>query len=444
MSEVQEEVKVEEEQQQEEEVVVEENGEGDENKEEEGEASASNNNNNEDDEEEEEGEIIDTNILDDENDEDEDGKKDGPPKKAPLPPGMGGPPVKAPLPPKKTGPPPTPSRDGRGIVSHASIAPVNVDKDTWSSRPVSNRVWEVDEEEDIYDDEEPLTFDLSGSVVENDFDINTKKVLGRGYYSTVVEATDKSTNSKVALKVVNKDLVPNAAEDGYKTEKEILDLVESDHVVKCVKFYDLEEYFVLVLELLDSDFHTTMLNSNEPYTEATAHRYIVASAEALAHVHSKGVLHGDISPENLVFKGDSLKLIGFCSSKLTDGNESGMLIGNAEYQPPELQKNESFGLGVDIWGLGCLMYFFISGNSPFNDQNDMRMKMKIRQAKFTFPEDVWGNVAPSLIDLIKNCLQPDQKDRISASDILSSDFIKNGGNANCVLDNFKASLRSDD
>ena len=58
-----------------------------------------------------------------------------------------------------------------------------------------------------------------------------------------------------------------------------------------------------------------------------------------------------------------------------DNNEiyNGVLIGTPEYIAPETLQNKSIGIGVDLWALGCILYLFIHGRTPFHDKTDMNI-----------------------------------------------------------------------
>jgi hypothetical protein len=74
----------------------------------------------------------------------------------------------------------------------------DVPADTWSTKPVSNRVWEVDEEEVVYEEQDDQ-LDLSGTELVEQYDLQGD--LGRGFFAVVKRAVHKQTGEKVAVKV---------------------------------------------------------------------------------------------------------------------------------------------------------------------------------------------------------------------------------------------------
>jgi len=98
------------------------------------------------------------------------------------------------------------------------------------------------------------------------------------------------------------------------------------------------------------------------------------------------------------------------------------LIGNAEYQPPDIITNQGFSSPVDIWALGCIFFFLIEGRSPFADSNTMKMNMKIRQGSVEFGEKS-NKASPKFKDLISKLLVVDPSARLTAADVLTHPWI---------------------
>lgn len=118
-----------------------------------------------------------------------------------------------------------------------------------------------------------------------------------------------------------------------------------------------------------------------------------------------------------------MKLGGFSGAIVVSGDtENVQMIGNAEFQAPEIIMNQGFTKSADLWSLGCVLYFLVEGNSPFQDSNTMRMNMKIRQGKFEFGDN-WSSVSESLKDLISKLIKVEPSERLSCADVLSHPWI---------------------
>lgn len=113
---------------------------------------------------------------------------------------------------------------------------------------------------------------------------------------------------------------------------------------------------------------------------------------ALEYLHEQGIAYRDLKPENLLLDADGhIKITDFGLSKEgVEGNELHSLCGTPEYLAPEIilkkvsEKREddvqSYGMGVDWWSLGTLIYEMITGLPPFYDKNRRLMYNKILTA----------------------------------------------------------------
>jgi len=340
---------------------------------------------------------------------------------------------------KKEEPPPPPKKKP---PAHAPPPPppkiYDVDKTTWSTAPVSNRVWEVDEEVDYGDAPQEDEIDLSGSDFLKEFTLGPE--LGRGFFATVRVATENSSGKKKCVKIITPQ--PGIPGGDGQFELETLTKLAHPNIVKAEKLFTHDPYTLLVLELAEGGELASVLGKANGYNEAAAQRLAKQLCEAVAQVHGADLIHGDIAPENVLLSGgvDSvLKLGGFSNCLAKDAGNS-QLIGNAEYQPPEVMMNQGFDQSADIWSLGCILYYLVQGASPFQDSNSMRMNMKIRQGKFEYGDE-WANVSSGLKDLIRKMVVVDPKARISAADVLKDSWITGSG-SNTALPHVKANVSS--
>ena len=143
--------------------------------------------------------------------------------------------------------------------------------------------------------------------------------------------------------------------------------------------------------------------------------YTACVVAAFEHMQSKNVIYRDLKPENLMLDKDGyIKVVDFGFAKtLPGGKRTHTLCGTPEYFAPELVKGKGYGLGVDIWGIGILLYEMLAGYTPFADmkngdptvicKNIIRNKLSIKRKEIS---------DPTVVDILKKILQKDPLKRI--------------------------------
>lgn len=194
----------------------------------------------------------------------------------------------------------------------------------------------------------------------------------------------KDDGGHYALKVLRPEQRGNKEEIGFlKHEFEIGSTLNHKNVIKLIEYCTDAETPFIVLELF-SELNLKMALRRGPEPIAYMLTSIIEqSVEALYYFHSKGYVHCDIKPDNLLINRDGLvKLIDFTIAKkvktglgrLFGGRNK--VEGTRSYMSPEQIRGHSLDARSDIYSLGCMMYELLVGKAPFtgNTPNDLLSK----------------------------------------------------------------------
>ncbi|CAE7354395.1 fhkE [Symbiodinium sp. KB8] len=219
------------------------------------------------------------------------------------------------------------------------------------------------------------------------------------------------------------------------SQVEILRLVgQHRNVVSLLDAFETEPAVELVFELMEGGELFERLVSKGPYKEARALVIIKHLADALAFIHSKGVVHRDLKPENLLLdcadeKRALVKLADFGLSHLLGPGTTHMttVCGTWAYSAPEVRINrQKYTHKVDTWSLGVIMFVVLSGYHPFDPDGvapEEELQRNIKYGNVDFDDDVWTGVSGAAQDLIRRLLVVDPRRRYDTGDILAHPWI---------------------
>ena len=245
------------------------------------------------------------------------------------------------------------------------------------------------------------------------------KEIGSGGFAKVYKSKHIPTNNIVAIKILNKALFANDPINSKRIKREVQILKIAKHFNIC-QLYEIMESpskIYLVMEYCEKGELFDYIISHKYLDEITALKFFQQYINALNYLHSICVIHRDIKPENLLLDYKKrLKLIDFGIS-VRHSYENKYLdspCGTIIYAPPEMHLNQKYlGELSDVWNSGIVLYAMVCGYLPFcEDNEDLNIK-NIVTGNFEIPK----RLSPSLIDLIKKCLEIDPHKRITIEGI---------------------------
>jgi serine/threonine protein kinase len=156
--------------------------------------------------------------------------------------------------------------------------------------------------------------------------------------------------------------------------------------------------------------------------------YIAAEiCRALAYAHSRtregqplALVHRDVSPQNvLVSEQGEVKLTDFGIAKAMGRREhthQGVIKGKLAFMSPEQASGAVLDNRSDLFALGTMLYQFFTGRRPFEAPTDLESIVRVRECRFTPPEQVRPNLHPDMAAIIKRAMQQKPAERFQSAD----------------------------
>ena len=243
--------------------------------------------------------------------------------------------------------------------------------------------------------------------------------IGQGGMATIYKAHQTNLDRFVALKVIHPVLKDDQAFlNRLKREASIIAKLNHPNIVTVYDFSEFEGIPFLVLRFIDGKTLKAVLQQQRLGTTQIL-KIIRPVADALSYAHSRGVLHRDVKPSNILIDNEGhVYLTDFGLARIAHSSEStsshDMMIGSPHYLSPEQAKSESSDARTDIYSLGIVLFEMFTGQVPFSaDTPYGTILAQINQAPPS-PRSINPKVPPAVEQVILKALAKDPKDRYAS------------------------------
>jgi len=261
------------------------------------------------------------------------------------------------------------------------------------------------------------------------FEILTR--IGRGSQAVVFKARQVSMDRVVALKILDKR-VARTADFKERFVKEARSAAALSHN-NIVQAYDVGEHKGLnyfVQEYVEGTTVADVLRErNRAFGEDEALGIIIQIAEALAHAHSRGFIHRDVKPKNIMLTpGGVAKLADMgLARQVSDAEsalaEAGKAFGTPYYIAPEqIRGDPNIDFRADIYSLGATLYQMVTGRVPFDAPSPQQVMQKHLAAPLTPPDHIVTTLSAGISEVIEVMMSKRPRDRYQSTDDLLMDL----------------------
>lgn len=253
--------------------------------------------------------------------------------------------------------------------------------------------------------------------------------LGRGGMGHVQLAFDRALGRRVALKAAP----ATGPADGrtvarLRREARVVAMLGHPNIVAVHDVVLDAGTAYIVMELVSGAPLSAML-PGRPLAPERAVEVAAGVASALAHAHAAGVVHGDVSPSNVMLTpAAGVKVLDFGIARaapLTPPTDPRSAFGTLEYVAPEQVRGGPVDARSDLYSLGALLFLMLTGRPPFTGDAAAVMHAHLHAGP-PRPSDLAPGIPPELDDLVARCLAKDPARRPQRAEEVGSELARIG------------------
>lgn len=194
--------------------------------------------------------------------------------------------------------------------------------------------------------------------------------IGQGGMADVFLAVDTILNRNVAVKILRADLSSDAVSIlRFEREAQAATALAHPNIVEVYDVGDYKGHHYIVMEYVPGKTLKQIIRERGPLMNEEGIDIMKQLVSAIAEAHSRGIIHRDIKPQNVIVKSDgTIKILDFGiatakgSMQLTQANN---VMGSVHYLAPELAKGSQASVQSDVYALGIVMFEVFAGDVPF-------------------------------------------------------------------------------
>lgn len=256
--------------------------------------------------------------------------------------------------------------------------------------------------------------------------------IGEGSTGIVCIAREKHSGRQVAVKMM--DLRKQQRRELLFNEVVIMRDYQHANVVEMYKSYLVGDELWVLMEFLQGGALTDILSQIRLNEEQIA-TVCESVLQALAYLHSQGVIHRDIKSDSILLTLDGrvkLSDFGFCAQISKDVPKRKSLVGTPYWMAPEVIARSPYTTEVDIWSLGIMVIEMVDGEPPYFSDSPVQAMKRLRDSP---PPKIKNShkTSPVLRDFLERMLTRDPLERATAQELLDHPFLLQTGLPECLV-----------
>ena len=265
---------------------------------------------------------------------------------------------------------------------------------------------------------------LIGRMLDDRYEI--LDVIGTGGMAVVYKARCHRLNRLVAIKILKDENVNDADfRRRFRAEGQAVGMLNHPNIVGVYDVVATKEADYIVMELIDGISLKQYMEKKGVLNWKETLHFATQIAKALEHAHSKGLVHRDIKPHNvMVLKNGAVRVTDFGIARVTSkvSTLTKEALGSVHYISPEQAKGGKVDCRSDLYSLGVVMYEMITGRPPFDGDSPVTVALQHIAGGATKPSVLNPNMPAGLEQIILKAMAHDPKDRYANAASLLADL----------------------
>ncbi len=263
-----------------------------------------------------------------------------------------------------------------------------------------------------------------GRLLDNRYEI--LEVIGTGGMAVVYKARCHRLNRLVAIKILKDDYLEDEEfRRRFHSESQAVAMFSHPNIVSV---YDVSTSITadyIVMELIDGITLKQYMEKKGILNWKETLHFAMQIAKALEHAHSRGIVHRDIKPHNvMVLKNGSVKVTDFGIARMmSKGNTlTKEALGSVHYISPEQAKGGRVDNRSDIYSLGVVMYEMMSGRPPYDGESPVSVAIQHINGGAVMPSLLNPNIPGGLEQIIMKAMAHEPGDRYATAAAMLADL----------------------
>ena len=263
-----------------------------------------------------------------------------------------------------------------------------------------------------------------GKMLDNRYEILER--IGTGGMAIVYKAKCHRLNRLVAIKILKSDLAQNEEfRRRFNAESQAVAQLSHPNIVSVYDVSRGGDMEYIVMELIDGITLKQYMEKRGQLNWRESLHFITQIMRGLSHAHSRGIIHRDIKPQNImVLRDGSVKVADFGIACLADSAQTltQEALGSVHYISPEQARGDRPDARSDIYSSGVVLYEMLTGRLPFEGESAVSVAIQHLSSIPLAPREINPDIPEQLELICMKAMAPDLEHRYQSADAMITDL----------------------